>query len=183
MVKDDEEEFSLDEDFDELDESLFDKFNEDENSEDMSDDVENELELSESDSESSTNESANQKKNNDNSKAGFSEEIADQAESLEKDEEKDISSFEPQEILPEDENQIVHAPRNNFAQMPLEINVELGKLEIPLKKLMQVEAGNIFKISQNYQNQANLIFNGKVVAKAEIIKIGENIGVKIVEVM
>ena len=46
---------------------------------------------------------------------------------------------------------------------------------------MQIEVGNLLDISLRPNNEVILTLNGKAIAKAELIRIGENLGVRILE--
>jgi flagellar motor switch protein FliN/FliY len=66
--------------------------------------------------------------------------------------------------------------------IPLTFTVELGRFEMPLDKLLKVEPGNIIDLALKPEEGVYLTLQGKRVAKAELVKIGEAIGVKILKV-
>ena len=66
-------------------------------------------------------------------------------------------------------------------EVPVSLTVELGQLTISMEKLMQIEVGNLLDISLRPNNEVILTLNGKAIAKAELIRIGENLGVRILE--
>lgn len=66
-------------------------------------------------------------------------------------------------------------------QIPVLLTVELGKIQMSMDKLLQIEPGNLLEISLQPENGVNLTMNGKKIARAELIRIGENLGVRILE--
>lgn len=66
-------------------------------------------------------------------------------------------------------------------QIPVNIIVELGSIKLTMDKLLQIEPGNLLDISIQPENGVDLTINGRIVAKAELIRIGENLGVRILE--
>ncbi len=66
-------------------------------------------------------------------------------------------------------------------QIPVNIIVELGSIQLTMDKLLQIEPGNLLDISIQPENGVDLTINGKLIAKAELIRIGENLGVRILE--
>jgi flagellar motor switch protein FliN/FliY len=66
--------------------------------------------------------------------------------------------------------------------VPLTVTVEVTRLRINLDKLMQLTPGNVLELPVKPEQGVDLTINGKKVAKAELIKIGEALGVKILEI-
>ena len=67
-------------------------------------------------------------------------------------------------------------------KIPLTITVEVGRFQMPLQKLMQLKPGNVLDLSINPQMDVYLTMGGKRIAKGELVKLGESIGVKILDV-
>ena len=66
--------------------------------------------------------------------------------------------------------------------IPLTLVVEVGRLTMPLAKLTQLKPGNILDLALNPQLGVYLTIGSKRVAKGELVKIGEGVGVKILKV-
>lgn len=66
-------------------------------------------------------------------------------------------------------------------QIPLSIVVELGTIQMTMDKLLQIEPGNLLDISVQPENSVDLTVNGRVIAKGELVRIGENLSVRVVE--
>ena len=65
---------------------------------------------------------------------------------------------------------------------PLCITAEIGKISITLEKLLQLQPGNFLEMSIAAQDLVDLSINGKVVGKAEIMHLGEALGLRIIEI-
>jgi len=66
-------------------------------------------------------------------------------------------------------------------EVPLLLTVEVGKLQINLDKLLELSPGNVLELPVRPEQGVNLTLNGKKVARGELIKLGEMIGVKILQ--
>lgn len=64
-------------------------------------------------------------------------------------------------------------------QIPVLLSVEVGRLRINLDKLLQLSAGNILELPVKPEQGVDLMVGGKKIAKAELIRLGEMLGVKI----
>lgn len=66
--------------------------------------------------------------------------------------------------------------------VPLSIQIEMGKIKMSLEKLMSLQPGEVIETTINPQENVSLILNNKIVAKGELIKVGDVIGVRILEI-
>lgn len=64
-------------------------------------------------------------------------------------------------------------------EIPLNLTVEVGRFQMPLEKLAQLQPGNVLDVQLNPELGVHLTVGGKRVAKGELVKMGEMIGVKI----
>ncbi len=68
------------------------------------------------------------------------------------------------------------------SEIPLTVTVEVARLRIPLDKLLQLSPGNVLELPIRPEQGVDLTIEGKKVAKAELIKLGEMLGVKILQI-
>jgi flagellar motor switch protein FliN/FliY len=66
--------------------------------------------------------------------------------------------------------------------IPVEVSVELGRTEIPLKDVMQFGPGSIVELAKKADEPVNLYVNRKLVAQGEVVLVDNNIGIKITSV-
>ena len=57
--------------------------------------------------------------------------------------------------------------------------MEIGRLKINLDKLLHLKPGNVLELSVRPEQGVDLSIGGKKMAKAELIKLGDVLGVKI----
>ena len=67
-------------------------------------------------------------------------------------------------------------------EIPLTLTVEVARLSINLDKLLQLSPGNVLELPVKPEQGVDLTVGGKKVAKAELIKLGELLGVKILQI-
>ena len=67
-------------------------------------------------------------------------------------------------------------------EVPLTLTVEVTRLKINLEKLLQLKPGNLIELPVRPEQGVDLILNGKKVAKGELVKLGETLGVKILQI-
>jgi flagellar motor switch protein FliN/FliY len=67
----------------------------------------------------------------------------------------------------------------------IRVNVEviLGKAQLPLEKILQLQQGNVVELDKLAGEPVEIYANGKLVARAEVVVIEENFGIKILEIV
>ena len=68
------------------------------------------------------------------------------------------------------------------SQIPLTVTVEIARINIPVEKLLELKPGNEIPLPVRPEQGVYLLISGKRIAKAELIKIGETLGVRILEI-
>lgn len=69
----------------------------------------------------------------------------------------------------------------NLDEIPLNIVIEVGRIQMSLKKLLELEPGNLLELDIHPENGVDLVVNSKCIAKGELLKIGDVLGVRILE--
>ncbi|MCH9614300.1 MAG: hypothetical protein SP1CHLAM54_17420 [Chlamydiia bacterium] len=67
-------------------------------------------------------------------------------------------------------------------EVPLEIVVEVSRMKMNLDKLLSLKPGNVLDCGLENSGQVNLTVGGKIIARGELIEVGDMVGVKIDEV-
>ncbi|MBC7545599.1 MAG: flagellar motor switch protein FliN [Candidatus Sericytochromatia bacterium] len=65
----------------------------------------------------------------------------------------------------------------------LNITVELGRAQLPLKEVLQLGDGSLIKLDRLAGEPVDMVVNGRLVAQGEVVVIGNNFGVKITNVI
>ncbi|MBI3900964.1 MAG: FliM/FliN family flagellar motor switch protein [Chlamydiia bacterium] len=66
-----------------------------------------------------------------------------------------------------------------LGEVPLTLAVELARIQIPLEKLMQLQPGNTLEMPLDPTQLVSLTLRGKLIAKGELIQLGEKLGIQI----
>ncbi|MEA1885574.1 MAG: flagellar motor switch phosphatase FliY [Thermotogota bacterium] len=67
--------------------------------------------------------------------------------------------------------------------VPLEITVELGRSKLKLKEIMDLNIGSIIELDKLTGEHIDVLVNGKVIAKGEVVVVSESFGVRITEII
>ncbi len=63
--------------------------------------------------------------------------------------------------------------------VPLDISVELGKNKMSIKEILELGPGSIIQLDKLAGEPVDLLVNGKLIAKGEVVVIDENYGIRI----
>lgn len=87
-----------------------------------------------------------------------------------------------QELISEETPPAAQAP-GMFTpqQIPVALTVEVGRIQMTVEQLLKLEPGNLIELDIYPENGVDLTINGKVVGKGELIRIGETLGVRIMQ--
>jgi len=78
-------------------------------------------------------------------------------------------------LTPADEENV------SIKDIPLNVCVELARLKITLDRLMHLNAGNMIELPIHPDQGVSLTVNGKKVGRAELLYLGESLGIRILE--
>ncbi len=67
--------------------------------------------------------------------------------------------------------------------IPLEISVELGRVKMLVRDVVELGTGSIVEIDKAAGEPVDVMVNGRVVAKGEVVVIEDNFGVRITEIL
>ena len=70
----------------------------------------------------------------------------------------------------------------HLMNVPVEITVEVGRTRMTLAELVELGPGSLVELDREAHEPADVLVNGRVVARGEIVTIGEGYGVRISEV-
>lgn len=65
--------------------------------------------------------------------------------------------------------------------IPLTVVVEVGRIQISVQKLLELQPGNLLELDVHAENGVDLVVNGKAIGKGELLKIGDALGVRILD--
>jgi flagellar motor switch protein FliN/FliY len=67
--------------------------------------------------------------------------------------------------------------------IPLEISVELGRVKMLVKDVLELGTGSLVEIEKAAGEPVDVLVNGRLVAKGEVVVIEDNFGVRITEIV
>lgn len=67
--------------------------------------------------------------------------------------------------------------------VPLQITVELGKTQVPIRQILEYGQGSLITLDKLAGEPIDMLVNGRYFAKAEVVVIDENFGVRITSIL
>ncbi len=67
--------------------------------------------------------------------------------------------------------------------VPLEITVELGRSRLTLKEILDLNIGSIIELDKLTGEHVDILVNGKVIARGEVVVVEESFGVRVTEII
>ena len=71
---------------------------------------------------------------------------------------------------------------DQLMDMPVQVSVEVGRSRVQLGDLCRLGAGSMLKLDRKAHQPVDILVNGKVVARGEIVTINGSYGVRITDV-
>lgn len=68
-------------------------------------------------------------------------------------------------------------------EVPLHVTVQLGEARMQLRDLLKMGKGSIVELQKMAEEPVDVLVNGKVIAKGEVVTIDENLAVRITEIL
>lgn len=69
----------------------------------------------------------------------------------------------------------------NLENMPLQIVLEVGRVEMSIQQIVALQPGNVLEIDIDPEQGVDLVVNGSKIARGELLKLGDHFGVRIIE--
>lgn len=91
----------------------------------------------------------------------------------------------PVQFAPLQESGMIHSPQNLdlIMDVPLDVSVELGKTKKTIKEILELNQGAIIQLDKLAGEPVDLLVNGKLIAKGEVVVIDENYGIRITAII
>lgn len=69
----------------------------------------------------------------------------------------------------------------HLAEVPLDLDVELGRRTMTLREILALAPGGVIRIDRSAGENIDVLAGGTVIGSAEIVIIEENVGVRITD--
>jgi len=79
-----------------------------------------------------------------------------------------------------------HTERSNIdliLDVPLEVSVEIGRTKRTIKEILELGAGSIIELTKMAGEPVDILVNGKMIAKGEVVVIDDSFGVRITDII
>ena len=70
----------------------------------------------------------------------------------------------------------------SLLNVELPISVSFGSLEMPLEDVLKLDAGSVIELDKSVNDPVAIAVNHRPIAKGEMVMIGDNLGIRILEV-
>lgn len=77
----------------------------------------------------------------------------------------------------------IHSDISLIRDVPLEITVELGRTSKKISEILDFATGSVIELDRLVGESLNILANGKIIAKGEVVVVDENYGVRITEIV
>lgn len=67
--------------------------------------------------------------------------------------------------------------------IPLEVTVELGRVRMLIKDVLELSSGSIIELDRVAGEPVDLLVNGRLIAKGEVVVIEDNFGIRLTEIL
>lgn len=67
--------------------------------------------------------------------------------------------------------------------VPLEISVELGRIQLPLHAIARMNRGMVIEMNKEANAEVQILANGSVFARGEVVSSDNKLGVRITEIV
>jgi flagellar motor switch protein FliN/FliY len=67
--------------------------------------------------------------------------------------------------------------------VPVSLTVELGSCKLPMKEVLQLNNGSVVQLEKIAEDPVELLVNGKLLARGEVIVVDNKFGIKITEIL
>lgn len=74
-------------------------------------------------------------------------------------------------------------PLDFILDIPLEISVELGRTRMIINDLLQLGQGSVIELSKLAGEPLEIMVNGKLVARGEVVVVNEKFGVRVTDIV
>jgi len=70
-----------------------------------------------------------------------------------------------------------------LADIPLRLSVEVGSTSLKLAELMDLAEGSVVELDRQANELLDILVNGTLVAKGEVVTVGGKFGIRVVDVV
>lgn len=72
---------------------------------------------------------------------------------------------------------------NLLLDVPVSLTAELGGCQLPMGEVLQLAPGSVVQLDKSASQPVDLLVNGKLIARGEVVVLDDRFGVKITELV
>lgn len=69
------------------------------------------------------------------------------------------------------------------SDVPVRLTVEIGSARLLLREVLQLEAGSVVELDRDSGELADILVNGRLVARGDITAVADRLAIRIVEIL
>ncbi|NPA38933.1 MAG: flagellar motor switch protein FliN [Thermodesulfobacteria bacterium] len=77
----------------------------------------------------------------------------------------------------------IHPELDFILDIPLEVTVEIGRTKMMIRELLKLNQGSIIELEKFVGEPVEVLVNGKLMAKGEVVVVNDRFGVRITEII
>ncbi len=95
----------------------------------------------------------------------------------------EATEAEVQEPVVSDETATTGIDQELIQSIPVTVTAELGSAKLKLKDLLRLTQGSVLELDTVAGSSLNLKVNGAVIAKGEVVTVGDQLGLSVTEIV
>ena len=95
----------------------------------------------------------------------------------------EATEAEVQEPIVSDETSTTGIDQELIQSIPVTVTAELGSAKLKLKDLLRLTQGSVLELDTVAGSSLNLKVNGAVIAKGEVVTVGDQLGLSVTEIV
>ena len=101
-------------------------------------------------------------------------------------EEDNIEEQAAEETVSSEENEQILSSADNLRvleNIDVKLTVEVGSAELKIRELLRLNEGSVIELDRLAGDPLDILINGTMIAKGEVVMVGERFGIRFVEIV
>lgn len=95
----------------------------------------------------------------------------------------EVASADYPELPPSEPSGEPRGSLDLLADVPLQVTVELGRVRMTVRELLALQPGSVVELDRVVGTPVDVLVNGSVVSRGEVVVVDEELGVRLTEVL
>ena len=101
-------------------------------------------------------------------------------------EEDNLEEQKAEQTSPTEENEQILSSADNLRvleNIDVKLTVEVGSAALKIKELLRLNEGSVIELDRLAGDPLDILINGTMIAKGEVVMVGERFGIRFVEIV